>query len=56
MAVLQPSEPLNLMFGRNISFDSPQYNGGSRISDYEVHSLQIKFELISETSVGSLEG
>ena len=36
MAVHQPSEPQNLAFDGKLKFSSPLYNGGSRISEYEV--------------------
>ena len=38
MAVLQPSEPKGLAFSNGkLEFLIPEYNGGSRISEYEIH-------------------
>ena len=46
MAVLQPSEPENLMFNGKLSFCCPRYNGGSRISVYEVSCYFVTCSLI----------
>ena len=37
LAVVPPSAPQELMFDESLSFSSPKYLGGSRISGYEVH-------------------
>ena len=38
MAVMQPSEPQSLTFRNGkLDFLCPEFNGGSRISEYEVH-------------------
>ena len=40
MTVLPPSAPQHLTHNGSLSFCSPQYNGGSRISEYEVNQIE----------------
>ena len=44
MTVHPPSAPQNLTHNGSLSFCSPQYNGGSRISEYEVHLKGVNSE------------
>ena len=43
LAAVQPTQPKNLdIIDKNITFDPPDHNGGTRIQKYEVH-LQPEF-------------